>query len=173
MFLHYNTIFYSFKYVRADYCDSIVISVAPSPAGNLFATGSGDMRARIWRLVINSMLFHSIEADITFFPTATDRIADETMEEAMAGARGEYWLAFSEDWREEYLAYHVVVRRIFLSYFVCCARIRTSYIGAPGFSQSVPHILVEKYQSNMKSDSDWASFQISRWRSKLPGREVG
>ena len=27
----------------------IVISVAPSPTGNLFATGSGDMRARIWR----------------------------------------------------------------------------------------------------------------------------
>ncbi len=29
----------------------IVISVAPSPTGGLFATGSGDMRARIWRLV--------------------------------------------------------------------------------------------------------------------------
>ena len=29
----------------------IVISVAPSPSGGLFATGSGDMRARIWRLV--------------------------------------------------------------------------------------------------------------------------
>lgn len=28
---------------------SLVISVAPSPTGNLFATGSGDMRARIWR----------------------------------------------------------------------------------------------------------------------------
>ena len=27
----------------------IVISVAPSPQGELFATGSGDMRARIWR----------------------------------------------------------------------------------------------------------------------------
>lgn len=26
-----------------------VISVAPAPTGNLFATGSGDMRARIWR----------------------------------------------------------------------------------------------------------------------------
>ncbi len=26
-----------------------VISVAPSPQGGLFATGSGDMRARIWR----------------------------------------------------------------------------------------------------------------------------
>ena len=26
-----------------------VISVAPSPAGNYFATGSGDMRARIWQ----------------------------------------------------------------------------------------------------------------------------
>lgn len=32
-------------------CVSAVISVAPSPQGNLFATGSGDMRARIWRLV--------------------------------------------------------------------------------------------------------------------------
>lgn len=28
-----------------------VISVAPSPTNNLFATGSGDMRARIWRYV--------------------------------------------------------------------------------------------------------------------------
>lgn len=28
---------------------SIVISVAPSPTGGLFATGSGDLRARIWR----------------------------------------------------------------------------------------------------------------------------
>jgi glucose repression regulatory protein TUP1 len=27
----------------------IVISVAPSPMGTLFATGSGDMKARIWR----------------------------------------------------------------------------------------------------------------------------
>lgn len=29
--------------------NSIVISVAPSPVGGLFATGSGDMKARIWR----------------------------------------------------------------------------------------------------------------------------
>lgn len=27
----------------------LVISVAPSPQGELFATGSGDMRARIWK----------------------------------------------------------------------------------------------------------------------------
>ena len=27
----------------------LVISVAPSPMGQLFATGSGDMKARIWR----------------------------------------------------------------------------------------------------------------------------
>lgn len=27
----------------------LVISVAPSPQGDLFATGSGDMRARIWK----------------------------------------------------------------------------------------------------------------------------
>jgi glucose repression regulatory protein TUP1 len=27
----------------------VVISVAPSPQGGLFATGSGDMRARIWK----------------------------------------------------------------------------------------------------------------------------
>ena len=27
----------------------IVISVAPSPTGELFATGSGDQRAKIWR----------------------------------------------------------------------------------------------------------------------------
>ena len=29
----------------------LVISVAPSPKGELFATGSGDMRARIWKYV--------------------------------------------------------------------------------------------------------------------------
>jgi glucose repression regulatory protein TUP1 len=29
----------------------LVISVAPSPTGQLFATGSGDLRAKIWRLV--------------------------------------------------------------------------------------------------------------------------
>ena len=28
---------------------NVVISVAPSPKGELFATGSGDMRARIWK----------------------------------------------------------------------------------------------------------------------------
>ena len=35
--------------VEANCC--VVISVAPSPVGNLFATGSGDMKARIWRYV--------------------------------------------------------------------------------------------------------------------------
>lgn len=34
-----------------------VISVAPSPSGGLFATGSGDMRARIWRFVSPFNLF--------------------------------------------------------------------------------------------------------------------
>lgn len=32
----------------------LVISVAPSPKGELFATGSGDMRARIWKYVISA-----------------------------------------------------------------------------------------------------------------------
>lgn len=32
----------------------LVISVAPSPKGELFATGSGDMRARIWKYVTSS-----------------------------------------------------------------------------------------------------------------------
>lgn len=34
----------------------LVISVAPSPQGELFATGSGDMRARIWRLAVKPLL---------------------------------------------------------------------------------------------------------------------
>lgn len=37
-----------------------VISVAPSPTGNMFATGSGDMKARIWRSVMLSPVpYHS------------------------------------------------------------------------------------------------------------------
>lgn len=32
----------------------LVISVAPSPKGELFATGSGDMRARIWKYVAST-----------------------------------------------------------------------------------------------------------------------
>ena len=39
----------------------LVISVAPSPAGELFATGSGDMRARIWR--------YDAQAILSFFLT--------------------------------------------------------------------------------------------------------
>lgn len=38
-------------FMRADLQTLIVISVAPSPQGELFATGSGDKAARIWRLV--------------------------------------------------------------------------------------------------------------------------
>ena len=40
-----------------------VISVAPSPQGNLFATGSGDMRARIWRLVVSFFSPHPLPCD--------------------------------------------------------------------------------------------------------------
>lgn len=36
----------------ADFLFFAVISVAPSPMGGLFATGSGDMKARIWRYSI-------------------------------------------------------------------------------------------------------------------------
>ena len=36
-------------YVKEILTVSTVISVAPSPMGGLFATGSGDMKARIWR----------------------------------------------------------------------------------------------------------------------------
>lgn len=36
----------------ADFLSFAVISVAPSPMGGLFATGSGDMKARIWRYSI-------------------------------------------------------------------------------------------------------------------------
>ena len=32
----------------------LVISVAPSPKGELFATGSGDMRARIWKYIVST-----------------------------------------------------------------------------------------------------------------------
>lgn len=40
----------------------IVISVAPSPQGELFATGSGDKAARIWRLVLLKLLHWLIMA---------------------------------------------------------------------------------------------------------------
>lgn len=49
-----------------------VISVAPSPSGGLFATGSGDMRARIWRLVL--LVFTSPHNFLSFFPSNPDRI---------------------------------------------------------------------------------------------------
>lgn len=49
-----------------------VISVAPSPSGGLFATGSGDMRARIWRLVL--LVFTSPHNFFSFFPSKPDRI---------------------------------------------------------------------------------------------------
>lgn len=42
-----------------------VISVAPSPSGGLFATGSGDMRARIWRSVL--LVFTSPHNFLSFF----------------------------------------------------------------------------------------------------------
>ena len=37
----------------------LVISVAPSPQGELFATGSGDMRARIWKYVPPRAMIHN------------------------------------------------------------------------------------------------------------------
>ena len=43
---------------------SIVISVAPSPTGELFATGSGDMRARIWRFVCPIRVLKSERANL-------------------------------------------------------------------------------------------------------------
>lgn len=49
-----------------------VISVAPSPSGGLFATGSGDMRARIWRLVL--LVFTSPRDFLSFSPSKPDRI---------------------------------------------------------------------------------------------------
>lgn len=42
---------------------SAVISVAPSPTNNLFATGSGDMRARIWRYVFFRLVFSQLDVD--------------------------------------------------------------------------------------------------------------
>lgn len=41
----------------------LVISVAPSPQGELFATGSGDMRARIWRLAVKPFLMCDLFAN--------------------------------------------------------------------------------------------------------------
>ena len=38
----------------------LVISVAPSPKGELFATGSGDMRARIWKYVASISRFCAV-----------------------------------------------------------------------------------------------------------------
>lgn len=50
-----------------------VISVAPSPSGGLFATGSGDMRARIWRSVL-SWCLHLPTISFLFSPLGPDRI---------------------------------------------------------------------------------------------------
>lgn len=50
-----------------------VISVAPSPSGGLFATGSGDMRARIWRLVLFGV-YISPQFPFFFLPSKPDRI---------------------------------------------------------------------------------------------------
>lgn len=50
----------------------LVISVAPSPTGNLFATGSGDMRARIWRWVFPyfpCVSDHKLTVFLTFLDT--------------------------------------------------------------------------------------------------------
>lgn len=48
----YDTLFsWDMRLIMFLFVIKIVISVAPSPSGGLFATGSGDMRARIWRLV--------------------------------------------------------------------------------------------------------------------------
>lgn len=50
-----------------------VISVAPSPSGGLFATGSGDMRARIWRSV-PFVVYISPQFSFLFSPPGPDRI---------------------------------------------------------------------------------------------------
>ena len=55
------------------YLATTVISVAPSPMGGLFATGSGDMRARIWRSVLCKLVPSVIE--LTYVSLAvTDHI---------------------------------------------------------------------------------------------------
>lgn len=50
-------------FLLTHYDSQLVISVAPSPQGELFATGSGDMRARIWRLAVKPFLICDLFAN--------------------------------------------------------------------------------------------------------------
>jgi WD40 repeat protein len=62
-----------------------VISVAPSPVqGGLFATGSGDMRARIWRFVL-----------MMFFPCFS-HLTDSTLDSHATILLGGEWLRLDE-----------------------------------------------------------------------------
>lgn len=68
-------VLFSMKHAADEFLFVIVtvISVAPSPSGGLFATGSGDMRARIWRLVLFWCL-HLPTISFLFSPSKPDRI---------------------------------------------------------------------------------------------------
>lgn len=54
----------------------LVISVAPSPKGELFATGSGDMRARIWKYVIPAYSPYMVTAYLWRIITDMELIGD-------------------------------------------------------------------------------------------------
>lgn len=59
---------YTMRLLANDCVWNSVISVAPSPKGELFATGSGDMRARIWR---------SVDVPQLPCPFSSDMLCDE------------------------------------------------------------------------------------------------
>ena len=54
----------------------LVISVAPSPKGELFATGSGDMRARIWKYVISASSPYMVTAYLWRITTDMELIGE-------------------------------------------------------------------------------------------------
>ena len=80
-----------------------VISVAPSPQGELFATGSGDLRARIWRYVFLGLVsLHYANLGLDTGPIQDSCACDGTISKAVV-SHGVLFLLMG----------HIVVSRVF------------------------------------------------------------